>query len=101
MGFYLNHHRGQGGEDESWLSRRSTLVNAGWGLAPLYLGYQTVDRHGNHLPPPSDPAQSGAIDGAEATVLMSTAGFPADSVVFFDIEDGTVPSGRYESYLDS
>jgi hypothetical protein len=96
-GFYLNHHRG--GEDDSWISRRLKLVNAGWGLAPLYLGWQTVDTTGHHLAPPGDPAGTATLDAAEATRLMSKAGFSEGSVVFFDIEDGTVPTGNYENYL--
>lgn len=98
-GFYLNHHRG--GEDDSWISRRLQLVGAGWGLAPLYLGWQTVDTQGNHLPPPSDPVGTASIDAAETVKLMDKAGFSPGSAVFFDIEDGTLPTGDYDRYLDS
>ena len=70
-GFYLNHHRG--GEDDTWILRRSKLVNAGWGLAPLYLGWQTVDTQGHHLAPPGDPAGTAKLDSAEAASLMSKA----------------------------
>jgi hypothetical protein len=98
-GFYLNHHRGS--EDEGWISNRSGLVSAGWGLAPLYLGWQTVDNRGNRLPPPSDPTGTATADAAEAVALMNKAGFRQGSVVFFDIEDGTVPSGNYDAYLKS
>ena len=96
-GFYLNHHRG--GEDDSWISRRALLANAGWGLAPLYLGWQTVDPHGRPLPPPSDPLGAAAADAAEAVRLMGKAGFAAGSAVYCDVEDGAVPSGAYDSYL--
>lgn len=100
-GFYLNHHRGPGGEDESWTLRRSSLINAGWGLAPLYLGYQTVDSRGHHLPPPSDPVSIAAVDATESVALLNKAGFPRGSALYFDIEDGTVPSANYDSYLDA
>jgi Domain of unknown function (DUF1906) len=98
-GFYLNHHRG--GEDDTWISRRSKLINSGWGLAPLYLGWQTVDNRGNHLPAPNDPSATAAIDAAEAAKLMNKAGFDAGSVIFFDIEDGSVPLGNYDDYLNA
>jgi hypothetical protein len=96
-GFYLNHSRGS--EDDSWISRRAALVGAGWGLAPLYLGWQTVDTHGKRLPPPPDPNAAAATDAAQAVALMKKAGFDADSTVYFDIEDGTPPAGAYQQYL--
>jgi hypothetical protein len=98
-GFYLNHHRG--GEDDTWISRRSKLVSSGWGLAPLYLGWQTVDNRGNHLPPPSDPSGTASIDAAEAAKLMNKAGFDPGSVVYFDLEDGSLPMGNYDEYLSA
>ena len=70
------------------------------GLAPLHLGYQTVDVHGHRIAPPSDPTAAAASDGAQATALMTKSGFRPGSVVFIDIEDGTVAWGNYESYLN-
>ena len=96
-GFYLNHHRGEA--DETWIARRRTLAAAGWGLAPLYLGWQTVDIRGHRLPPPPNPQTTGAADAAEAVALMQRSGFSPGSAVHFDIEDGTVPAGAYEQYL--
>jgi hypothetical protein len=96
-GFYLNHSRG--GEDDTWISQRSALAGAGWGLAPIYLGWQMVDTSGNALPPPSDPQSTAATDAAEAIALMNKAGFAPGSTVYFDIESGTPPSGPYEQYL--
>ncbi|MBV8567662.1 MAG: DUF1906 domain-containing protein [Methylobacteriaceae bacterium] len=98
-GLYLNHHRG--GKDESWISHRPRLANSGWGLAPLYLGWQTVDNHGHQLPPPGDPQTTAAADAREAVALMQAAGFGVGSTIFFDIEDGTIPSGSYDRYLVS
>src|ERR1700722_818960 len=96
-GFYLNH--GPGGEDDSWISRRALLANAGWGLAPLYLGRETVYVHGNHIPPPANPGPTAATDAAEAMALMRKAGFAPGTTLYFDIEDGTTPSGLYLQYL--
>ncbi len=96
-GFYLNHARG--GEDPSWVSRRAVLAHAGWGLAPLYLGWQMVDNHGHRLSAPTDPQSTAVTDAAEAIALMGKAGFEPGSTLYFDIEDGTPPSGTYEQYL--
>jgi hypothetical protein len=96
-GFYLNHSRG--GEDDTWISRRALLVGAGWGLAPLYLGWQLVDVQGNRLPAPADPQATAATDAAEAVGLMRKAGFAPGSTIYFDIEDGTTPTGAYQAYL--
>ncbi len=98
-GLYLNHRRGAGGEDQSWISKRSALANAGWGLIPLYLGWQTVGSGGGVLSPPSDPAGSAAADAAEALALLHQAQLPPGSTVYFDIESGTVPAGVYQTYL--
>jgi hypothetical protein len=96
-GFYLNHYRG--GADDSWIARGPALVGAGWGLAPLYLGWQTVDTRGNRLPAPADPQAAAATDAAEAVGLMQRSRFDPGSSIYFDIEDGTVPAGAYEQYL--
>jgi hypothetical protein len=58
-----------------------------------------VDTHGNRLQAPNDPQSTAATDAAEAIRLMNKAGFAPGSTVYFDIEDGTVPSGAYEQYL--
>jgi hypothetical protein len=97
-GLYLNHRRG-GPEDDSWISRRALLVKAGWGLAPLYLGWQTVNPNGSRASPPGDPMAAAATDAAEAARLMAKAGFAAGSAVYCDIEDGTPPSGACDTYL--
>jgi hypothetical protein len=96
-GFYLNHHRGS--EDPTWIPKRAALAGAGWGLAPIYLGWQMVDNSGNRQQPPDDPQSTAAADAAEAVALMNKAGFAAGSTVYFDIEDGTPPAGAYNDYL--
>jgi hypothetical protein len=95
--FYLNHSRGS--QDNTWIGRRAVLAGSGWGLAPLYLGWQMIDNRGNRLPAPTDPQSAASTDGAEAVSLMNRAGFAPGSTVYFDIEDGTLPSGAYEQYL--
>jgi len=71
----------------------------GWGLIPLYLGAQTVDVHGHPVAPPADPAAAAATDAAHALALAAQANLPANTTLFFDIEDGTTPAGLYDTYL--
>src|SRR5438046_100579 len=84
-GYYLTpapsqwHHLG-------WMGNRATLVNMGWGLAPIYVGQQD---------PAVGPGNSnilttarGTIDAQDAINLMTQEGFPAGSVVYLDIEMG-------------
>jgi hypothetical protein len=96
-GLYLNHARG--GQDQTWIPQAPNLAGAGWGLIPLYLGWQTVDNQQHHLPPPSDPNGTAQTDAAEAVALMQAAKLPVGTAIYFDIEDGTVPSGDYQTYL--
>lgn len=73
VGFYLAPAPSQG--DREWMSRRATLVQQGWGFAPLYLGQQelSINKPGvSHILTPGQ----GEIDGGDACQLMKTAGFP-------------------------
>lgn len=89
MGFYLapapSHPR------TDWMLMRQTLVDEGWGLAPLYLG-QELDGPGSHMVSPA----RGALDGDDAVALMTRAGFPRGSFVYLDIE---VPGPMALPYL--
>lgn len=70
----------------SWMGKRSQLVAAGWGIAPLYVGEQVI-------PPGSEnpSADKGTIDGNEAAQFMTSEGFAPGSCVFLDLEDGSLP----------
>jgi hypothetical protein len=65
------------------MGQRATLVAAGWGIAPTYLGQQ-LGGPGSHVV----TAAQGAIDGANAAQLMAGEGFAAGSYVYLDLEDG-------------
>lgn len=90
-GFYLGpapSHR-----DSSWMNRRETLIEQGWGFAPIYVGQQTVGP-GSHG---TDTGQ-GRVDSADAVRLAISAGFPQGTVIFLDIENGlplTAPEAGY------
>jgi hypothetical protein len=69
--------------DGSWMGKRSFLEGLGWGIAPVYVGQQTVGP-GNH----QASAEQGTTDGNDAADLMTGEGFPAGSYVYLDLENG-------------
>jgi hypothetical protein len=83
-GFYLapapNH------PDTSWMPSfdptfiRTTLLNMGWGFAPVYVGRQVGSA--------SLTAVQGTADAQDAVTLARTGGFPSASVLYLDIEQG-------------
>lgn len=84
-GFYLapapNH------SNTSWMSQLSALRAAGWGIAPLYVGQQTVSSCATCAQNTMTEAQ-GTSDGADAASLATTAGFAPGSFIYLDIEQG-------------
>src|ERR1043165_1953648 len=59
-----------------WMSKRAFLAGLGFGFAPIYVGQQQPGAPG-HSNPGSHviTAAQGTIDGKNATVLMTHAGF--------------------------
>ena len=93
-GFYLAPAPCHG--DQGWMNQRASLVAQGWGLAPTYLGQQVTGPGSN---PAKVTAQQGQIDGANAVSLMTNAGFPANSRVFLDLENGSPLRAAQSQYL--
>jgi hypothetical protein len=71
----------------SWMGNRQALINQGWGLLPIYVGQQTTAGARSH----NAVASQGRTDGAQAVQLASSEGFPPNSNIFLDWEDGTNP----------
>ncbi len=88
-------------KDASWVGKRQTLVDLGWGLAAVYVGQQSWGR----VPKPMTArkaaalarthttcdadflgADRGAADALDAIAVAQREGFPPRSVVFLDIE---------------
>ena len=80
-GFYLAPAPSHG--DKGWMGKRAFLQGLGLGFAPVYVGQQQSAPGSLIL-----TAAQGTIDGANATQLATTAGFPAGSVLYLDIETG-------------
>jgi hypothetical protein len=70
-------------QDPSWMKAAEGDGLEGWGLAPIYVGQETIGP-GSHLV----SAAEGAIDGKAACALMTRAGFDPGSFVYLDLENG-------------
>lgn len=70
--------------NSNWMGKRDVLVRQGWGLVPIYVGQQELGQPGSHNLTP----EQGQLDGLDAGNLMSRAGFPANSIIYLDIEQG-------------
>jgi hypothetical protein len=80
-GYYLGpapSHKGT-----SWMGQRVALQNAGWGIAPLYVGQQ-IGGPGSH----NVNSSQGTIDGIDAVNLLQSDGFVAGTCVYLDLENG-------------
>jgi hypothetical protein len=96
--FYLAPAPSQG--YTGWMTKRDVLTGLGWGLAPLYVGEQQTEPSptpGSHNP----SAAKGTTDGANAADLSATAGFPAGSVIYLDIETGGPLQNVLKDYFDT
>lgn len=98
VGYYLPSpcHKGR-----TWVGKRQTLTDMGWGLAVVYVGQQTWDRQPRSLTIPQQDAlirsgktcnadlvgaYRGTIDGRDAVQIAKLEGFSPRSIVFLDIE---------------
>jgi uncharacterized protein YraI len=89
VGFYLGptaYH-----PDASYMYKRQTLINQGWGLLPVYVGRQSDSEH---LDTPT-----GIADADEAVDLAVYTGFPKSTTIYLDIETGLPLSDSYLNYV--
>jgi len=93
VGFYLAPAPSR--PTSAWMDKRAALAAQGWGFAPVYVGQQEQSQPGAHV---LTPAQ-GALDAGDASGLMARAGFPANSVVYLDCEQGGPASAAVQGYV--
>lgn len=90
-GFYLypaaNHNEGD------WMAKRSTLVNQGWGILPIYVGKKDSPKSPS-FDTIAHAQAAGVSDAQEAVSDMQQAGFPMDTYIYHDIEDGAQSSSK-------
>ena len=78
----------------SWMGTRERLADAGWGIAPLYVGRQVVGPGAR-----SPNGTNGATDGAQAASLLASEGFVAGTTVYLDLENGPPLSADQQDYV--
>jgi hypothetical protein len=93
VGFYLAPAPSR--PDSDWMDKYNTLAGLGWGFAPVYVGQQEASQPGSHIL----TAAQGTQDGQDAVNLMVNAGFPLNSVVYLDYEQGGPASTAALAYI--
>jgi hypothetical protein len=112
VGYYLQApcHR-----DASWMGKRATLQEMGWGMALLYVGQQTWDGV-QQLSPNWNvmgveaagaatcsrellTAAQGTAEAADAVSKTANEGFPSGTIIFLDVERmETIPASMQAYY---
>jgi Domain of unknown function (DUF1906) len=90
-GFYLPAPSQPG---TTWIGKREALVNIGFGIAPLYVGQQ-ITGPGAH----NTDAEHGYTDGLDAVADMINEGFPPDSFIYLDLENGPPFTPEQQDYV--
>jgi Domain of unknown function (DUF1906) len=91
VGFYLGpapYHT-----DASFMTKRTTLKNLGWGFLITYVGQQAASKKLNY--------SQGQADATNAQQLAQSAGFPRNAIIFLDIETGGTLSSDFITYIKS
>jgi hypothetical protein len=83
-----------GEKHTNWLGKRALLQAQGFGFVALYNG-----RPSKNLKSVQDAKQKGRADGENAAKLARREGFPPQTVIFLDIEEGGRLSAAYHEYV--
>ena len=91
-GYWLNNP--PGAKTNSWLGKRKTLEEAGFGFLVLFNGrtYAEIKAAGN-------AARLGSSDAATAVAAARTEGFPSQTIIFLDQEQGGRLLPEQRTYL--
>jgi hypothetical protein len=83
-----------GEKTNTWLGQRELLRKQGFGFLLLYLGPLSRE-----LKNEAAVAQKGTLDARSAASVAKSEGFPAQTIIFLDIEEGGRLSTAYHAYL--
>ena len=91
-GYWLGNPPGE--KTNNWAGKREFLRSLGFGFLVLYRG-----REERELGDRRDPKQLGEEDAKAAAEAAKREGFPSETIVFLDIEEGGRLSSVYHSYI--
>lgn len=77
--------------DTSWMNKKNYLDSIGYGYLPIYCGRQEGSSNLT--------TAIGKSDAHAAANLASTAGFPSNSYIYLDIEEGGLLSSNFINYI--
>lgn len=80
----------------TWVAKRDFLRNSGFGFLVLFRG-----RDSHEFKKESDGPAKGILDAQTAVAAAKKEGFPADTIIFLDVEEGGRLSAAYHAYLHS
>jgi Domain of unknown function (DUF1906) len=89
-GYWLNNPPGE--NTNSWVGKRQILQSAGFGFLVLFNGRLDKQLRRN-------PAVLGRTDGQAAVTLAHREGFPANTTIFLDIEEGGRMLPEQKAYI--
>jgi Domain of unknown function (DUF1906) len=91
-GYYLSPPPGE--KASTWLGKREFVRSLGFGFIVLYRG-----REGREVNTYEPAVQKGIADARNAVSVAKSEGFPAQSILFLDIEEGGRLPETYHIYL--
>jgi hypothetical protein len=83
-----------GEKTNTWLGQRDALRSQGFGFLLLYRGPESSE-----LKTYADGVEKGTAGARNAASIAKSEGFPAQSIIFLDIEEGGRLSAAYHAYL--
>jgi hypothetical protein len=83
-----------GEKTNTWMGQRDVLRSQGFGFLLLYRGPLSRE-----LKNEAAAAEKGTLDARNAASVAKSEGFPAQAVIFLDIEEGGRLPAAYHSYL--
>ncbi len=83
-------------KDTSWKGNLPHLQTKGWNCVAIYLGQETSGQGSHNITP-----DQGITDGQDAAALAAAEGFPSNSYIYLDIEDGSAMTSAVISYIQS
>jgi hypothetical protein len=82
------------GKTNNWLGQRELLRSQGFGFLLLYRGPLSRE-----LKNEAAALQKGTLDARNAASVANSEGFPAQAIIFLDIEEGGRLPATYHAYL--